>query len=279
MRSSGFEKRILTALELYERFPLDITITGGTREANAKIAFALCGLKDEQELEEEDEETDSEEETEEGEQSDEEKGDDESNTGQSDKDLYESKPRVRVVGFTDDHSDGEGSDSAPILYHPVVPNLRIWTSQGTSVPSQHNYDVLIVLTTELHQEDHIRFTMEQSEKNRSLYLVKTPRESDLVLEKLDGPCKTCAWERMRARTLEFQKKHKEVFESTEVVQNPNNPSAPALVASLVKLWEPEEISEVLLKASPELRKKSFSQFLVDLTSELKGSKLQSHGTG
>lgn len=272
-QSRGFKNRLVAAMELYERFPLDIAVTGGTKSANAKLASAVCGLKDDQEAEkdvdeeEEEEEEDKEDETDEDEDSEEQEDEDE----QDDRSSLNPPANVLVerksVRFTDDCPD-----SAPVLFHPKIPNVRILTVQGSSGPAQDSYDVLVVLTTELHQEDHMSLIMEQCEKNKTLYLVKAEHEFDLVRENLAGPCKTCAWERMRARTLEFQKKHKVEFDSVENAKHQKNSHG-------TKLWEPDKIAGALVEAVPELRKKAFSQFLVDLTSTFKGPKTESYGTG
>lgn len=276
-QSNGFKNRLVTALELYEHYLLDIAVTGGTKSANARLASVICGLTDEQDEQEDEEEEEEETDEEEGsdEQDDEDEEDDGSSVNLSAKICVERKPLVR---FTDDFAE-DGPDPALVLFHPQVPNVRILTVQGSSGPAQDSYDVLVVLTTELHQEDHVRLTMEQSEKNKPLYLVKTEQEIDLVREKLDGPCKTCAWERMRARTLEFQKKHKVEFDSAENAEQQQTSQGPLPLHQGIKLWEPEKFAEVLVKAIPELRKKAFSQFLVDLTSELRGFKTESNGTG
>ncbi|XP_035382353.1 interferon-inducible GTPase 5 [Electrophorus electricus] len=151
--------------------------------------------------------------------------------------------------------------------HPNAANVRIWTVESGSASAQNNYDVLVVLSTALHQEDHLRLTMEQREKDKPLYLVRAENEWDLVLGKPSGPCKTCEWERMRARSLELQKQHK-------MVENSEDRCLPE-VNKLLKL---EEIAEVLNKAYPELRKKAFSQFLVNITRELRVSKTPSSDT-
>lgn len=275
-QSSGFENRLVTAMELYEHFPLDIAVTGGTKSANARLASAVCGLKDDQETEkevedEEEEDDEKEDETDEDEDSDEQEDEDE----QDDRSSLNPPAKVCVerksVRFTDDFEE-DGLDFAPVLFHPNIPNVRILTMQGSSAPAQDSYDVLVVLTTELHQEDNLSLIMEQCEKNKTLYLVKTEQEFDLVRENLAGPCKTCAWERMRARTLEFQKKHKVEFDSVENAEHQKHSQG-------IKLLEPDTIAGVLVDAIPELRKKAFSQFLVDLTSKLKGPKTESYGTG
>lgn len=278
-QSSGFKNRLMTALELYEHFPLDIAVTGGTKSANARLTFTVCGLKDEQEGEEDEEELeeDEEEETDEDDNSDEYEDEGEKDDGSSINQFTKlSVVRKSLVRFTDDFAE---DSPAPVLFHPQIPNVRILTVQGSSGPTQDSYDVLVVLTTELHQEDHMRLVMEQSEKNKPLYLVKAEQEFDLVREKLDGPCKTCAWERMRARTLEFQKKHKIEFESAENAEHQKASQGPLPLHQGMKLWEPKEIEGVLVKAIPELRKKAFSQFLVALTSKLRSVKTESYGTG
>lgn len=277
-QSSGFKDRLVTALELYEHFPLDIAVTGGTKSANARLAFAVCGLKAEQKAEEEEEEDEEEEEeeTDEDENSDEHEHEDHgSNVNLSGKLRVERKSLVR---FPDVFAE-DSPDPAPVLFHPQIPNVRILTVQGSSGPAQDSYDILVVLTTELHQEDHMRLLMEQCEKNKPLYLVKAEQELDLVREVLAGPCKTCAWERMRARTLEFQKKHKLELESAENAEHKKSSQSSPPLHQSIKLWEPKEIAGVLAKALPELRRKTFSQFMVDLTSKLRGPKTESYGTG
>ncbi|KAI5092314.1 hypothetical protein C0J45_17945, partial [Silurus meridionalis] len=265
-QSSGFKNRLLTALELYEHFPLDIAVTGGTKSSNARLAFAVCGLLEEQE-EEEEEEEEEEKESDEDEDSDEQEED---GDGEDDDDTK----KKLFVRFREDFAEND-PDSAPVLLHPLIPNVRILTIEGSSGSPQDRYDVLVVLTTELHQEDHMRFIMELYEKNKPLYLVKADKEIDIVREKLAGPCKTCAWERMRERISEFRKKHKAEFELTK---NANH-QGPFPLHQGIKLWEAEMIAGVLMKAIPELRKKAFSQFLVDLTHNLKVPLTERHRSG
>ncbi|KAJ8005358.1 hypothetical protein DPEC_G00145790, partial [Dallia pectoralis] len=61
LRVTGLEGRILATLELYDHFNLDVAVTGGTQEANAQLARAVCGLTYDNEEEEEEEEDDDEE--------------------------------------------------------------------------------------------------------------------------------------------------------------------------------------------------------------------------
>ncbi|KAL7840278.1 hypothetical protein AOLI_G00256010 [Acnodon oligacanthus] len=290
LQSSGFENRIVTALELYELFPLDIVVTGGTKEANAKLAVALCGIEDGQSSEEEEEEetSDEEEDVSEKEEDEDEERDDNSivsTDAEEDEKRKDAQSRVSIPAkFPREHktrvriteyaygSKEEGYDSDPMLSHPHVPNVRIWTAEGGSSSIQNNYDVLVVLTTELHQEDHMRITIEQCEKDKPLYLVKAEQEWDLVFEKPTGPCMTCAWERMRARNLELQKKHKLTLESGG---NANGEQTSSGLPQVAKLLGLKEIAEVLMKALPDLRKKAFSQFLVDITRELRVPKVSS----
>ncbi|XP_036413779.1 uncharacterized protein zmp:0000000951 [Colossoma macropomum] len=308
LQSSGFENRIVTALELYERFPIDIVVTGGTKEANAKLAVALCGIEDGQSSEEEEEEetSDEEEDISEKEEDEDKERDDklrvsitaekneeddrprvstDAEKDEKEKDAQskvsipakvprEHKTRVRITEYAYS-SQEEGSDSDPMLLHRNVPNVRIWTAEGGSSSIQNNYDVLVVLTTELHQEDQMRITIEQREKDKPLYLVKAEQEWDLVFEKPTGPCMTCAWERMRARNLELQKKHKLALESGE---NANGEQTSSGLPQVAKLLGLKEIAEVLMKALPDLRKKAFSQFLVDITRELRVPKVPNSST-
>uniref|UniRef100_A0A4W4E8W3 IRG-type G domain-containing protein n=1 Tax=Electrophorus electricus TaxID=8005 RepID=A0A4W4E8W3_ELEEL len=164
LQSGGFEKRLVAVLELYDRFPLDIAVTG------------------------------------------------------------------------DGKSEEKGSDSSPMYLHPNAANVRIWTVESGSASAQNNYDVLVVLSTALHQEDHLRLTMEQREKDKPLYLVRAENEWDLVLGKPSGPCKTCEWERMRARSLELQKQHK-------MVENSEDRCLPE-VNKLLKLEEIEDLDQM-----------------------------------
>ncbi len=93
----------------------------------------------------------------------------------------------------------------------------------------------------------------------------------MVEEKPTGPCMTCAWERMRARKLELQKRSKEVFgETADSEADSQNPSNASKDPELVKM---NDIAKVLAEALPELRKKAFSQFLVAITKELRIPKL------
>uniref|UniRef100_A0A8B9HRC8 Zmp:0000000951 n=1 Tax=Astyanax mexicanus TaxID=7994 RepID=A0A8B9HRC8_ASTMX len=281
LQSSGFENRLVTALELYEHFPLDIVVTGGTRDANVHLANAVCATSDEKVEEEEEED---EEET--GDKEEEVEKDDKSKdkvskkvsivTKEDEKDeegklIKEKKKQARSVHYANVDSVEEG----PLLLHPKIPNVRIWTVEGGPSSIQISYDVLVILTTEIHHEDHIRFTMEQREKDKPLYLVRADQEWDLVSEKPDGPCKTCAWERMRARNLELQKKHKLASESGHHAKEGEMSSEFPSVAKLLGL---KEIAEVLIEALPELRKTAFSQFLVDITRETRVSKAPNMST-
>ncbi|XP_066499298.1 uncharacterized protein zmp:0000000951 [Hoplias malabaricus] len=292
LQSSGFENRLLTALELYEHFPLDIAVTGGTKEASERLAIAICGISNEKLSEEEEEETSSE-----GGDDDQEAVDEENelekeevnvaNKNKEEEDTNDSEEEEEEEEEEEKSKVGKAaevprrpkklrivSDTASIFLHPQIPHLRIWTAEGGSSIQDH-YDVLMVLTTELHHEDHVRITMEQREKDKPLYLVKAEHEWDLVFEKPTGPCMTCAWERMRARNLELQKKHKLSLESEGHVKDSQSSSG---LTQGVKLVGLDEIADVLMKTIPELRKKAFSQFLVNITRELQAPKAPSNST-
>lgn len=53
LRATGLEGRLVAALELYDPFPLDVAVTGGTQKANTQLSRALCGLGDEEKSEDE----------------------------------------------------------------------------------------------------------------------------------------------------------------------------------------------------------------------------------
>lgn len=290
LQSGGFESRLVTALELYERFPLDIAITGGTEEANTRLANMLSEDEEDEEDETDEEEEDEEEEdvNEKKEDEDKEKDDlssaaeeneeeeeDQSGAYRAAKVSKEKKTHVVAIAKHADNLFKEDLGSASMLLQPHMPSVRLWTVVGGPSAIQSHYDVLVVLTTEIHQEDHMRIIIEQREKDKPLYLVKAEQEWDLVSEKPTGPCMTCAWERMRARNLELQKKHKLAFESGEIAKDGQTSSGSPQVAKLLGL---EEIGEVLTKALPELRKKAFSQFMVDITRELRDVKAPNQST-
>uniref|UniRef100_A0A8C1TEW7 Zmp:0000000951 n=1 Tax=Cyprinus carpio TaxID=7962 RepID=A0A8C1TEW7_CYPCA len=294
IRAPGFENRLVTALQLFERFPLDIAVTGGTPEANAQLASAICGPAEEIEEEEweTDDEGDEEEETDEEEESDcEEDGSaDEEHSIKSKLNTIHhrssSKKRVRIA----EHAEyiGRGvPDFDSVILHRQIPNVRVWTVQGhptsNSIITQTNqqydstcYDVLVVLTTEQHKEDHMWLKMELHGRDQPFFLVQAERDWDVVEEKPTGPCMTCAWERMRARKLELQKRSKEVFgETADLEADSQNPSNASQDPELVKM---KDITKVLAEALPELRKKAFSQFLVAITKELRIPKLLTDDT-
>lgn len=212
IRAPGFENRLVTALQLFERFPLDIAVTGGTPEANAQLASAICGPAEEIEEEEweTDDEGDEEEETDEEEESDcEEDGsaDEEYSIKSKLNTIHyrsSSKKRVRIA----EHAEyiGRGvPDFDSVILHRQIPNVRVWTVQGhptsNSIITQTNqqydstcYDVLVVLTTEQHKEDHMWLKMELHGRDQPFFLVQAERDWDVVEEKPTGPCMTCSWE-------------------------------------------------------------------------------------
>lgn len=118
--------------------------------------------------------------------------------------------------------------------------------------------------------------MELHGRDQPFFLVQAERDWDVVEEKPTGPCMTCAWERMRARKLELQKRSKEVFgETADLEADSQNPSNASQDPELVKM---KDITKVLAEALPELRKKAFSQFLVVITKVLRIPKLLSDDT-
>lgn len=118
--------------------------------------------------------------------------------------------------------------------------------------------------------------MELHGRDQPFFLVQAERDWDVVEEKPTGPCMTCAWERMRARKLELQKRSKEVFgETADLEADSQNPSNASQDPELVKM---KDITKVLAEALPELRKKAFSQFLVAITKELRIPKLLTDDT-
>ena len=270
-RVSGLEKQLLTALELYESFSLDVVITGGTSEANARLARAVCGLKDEEdcpivdEEEEEDEEDD--------EEDDEEEEQDESDGVGEELEQSEMAEVDTESKESAEHRDESREEvwrtehGLPVVSHPYIPNVRIWILNGHSVPySDHPpkagslYDLLVVLTSELRQEDHMGFITALRERDQPLYVVRADQETDLVKEELQGPCKTCAWERMTKRNSEIQRRRRE-REMTQDGQDPPN---------LVGMTE---IGGLLRSVLPEMRKKAFCQFIRDVTQELRMPKI------
>ncbi|XP_016313753.1 uncharacterized protein LOC107666812, partial [Sinocyclocheilus anshuiensis] len=294
IRAPGFENRLVTALQLFERFPLDIAVTGGTPEANAQLASAICGPGEEIEEEEweTDDDGDEEEETDEEEESEDCEEDGSADEEHSIKSKLNtnhhrsSRKRVRIA----EHAEYIGSgvpDFDSVILHRQIPNVRVWTVQGhptsNSIMNQTNqqynstcYDVLVVLTTEQHKEDHMWLKMELHGRDQPFFLVRAERDWDVVEEKPTGPCMTCAWERMRARKLELQKRSKEVFgETADSEADSQNPSNASQDPELVKM---KDITKVLVEALPELRKKAFSQFLVAITKELRIPKLLTYDT-
>lgn len=290
-RAPGFENRLVAALRLFERFPLDIAVTGGTQEANAQLVSAICG--EDEEIEEEEWDTDDEEE----EETDEEKADEDREEDESVDEEHSIKSKlntnhqssmgkhVRISEHTEYIGSGNPDFDSVILLHQI-PNVRVWTVQGcptsNSIIKQTNqqydstcYDVLVVLTTKRHKEDHMWLKMELHDRHQSLFLVQAEQDWDVVEEKPTGPCMTCAWERMRARNLELQKRRKDAFGKMADSTDSQSPSDASQDPELVKM---KDIAGVLAEALPELRKKAFSQFLVAITKELQFPKLLTDDT-
>lgn len=259
-RVTGLQNQLLAALELYEHFPLDIAVTGGTPEANVHLARAVCGLNDENEwfIDEEEEEDDDEDEDE--------------------SDSSEEEPEQTEISEVDKGSQESSmkvwrtENGLSVVSHPHIPSVRIWILNGhisalSNSPTSAGslYDLLVVLTSELHQEDHMGFIMELRERDQPLYLVRAEEDTDLVKEELKGPCKTCAWERMRDRKLELQRKRKE-REVTQVSQDPDR---------LVRM---KEIGGLLLAVLPDMRKKAFCQFILSASQEVNVPKFLRNNT-
>uniref|UniRef100_A0A672S515 Zmp:0000000951 n=1 Tax=Sinocyclocheilus grahami TaxID=75366 RepID=A0A672S515_SINGR len=151
----------------------------------------------------------------------------------------------------------------------------ICCSKTVRTNQQYNstcYDVLVVLTTEQHKEDHMWLKMELHGRDQPFFLVQAERDWDVVEEKPTGPCMTCAWERMRARKLELQKRSKEVFgETADSEADSQNPSNASQDPELVKM---KDITKVLAEALPEfvvstaLRSKKINQDDLDQITKL-----------
>ncbi|XP_076135617.1 uncharacterized protein LOC143118448 [Alosa pseudoharengus] len=254
---AGLQDQLLAVLELYEHFPLDVAITGGTPEANARLARVVCGLQNDEDclIDEEEEEGEDEEE-------------DESDEAEEELDQREMSD-VDTERKEVSKNLWRTENGLPVLSYPYIPNVRIWILNGPSAPYSASppnagslYDLLVVLTSELHQEDHMASLMELRERDQPLYLVRAEEATDLVSEELKGPCKTCAWERMRERKLEMQRRRKErEATGTQVSQEPN------------RLVGMTEIGELLLSVLPEMRKQAFCQFILDASKELRVPKI------
>ncbi|KAL1259963.1 hypothetical protein QQF64_010540 [Cirrhinus molitorella] len=288
-RAPGFENRLVTALQLFERFPLDIAVTGGTPEANAQLASAIGGPAEEikEEEWETDDEGDEEEETDEAENLEEDESTDEERSIKSKLNTNHQRSSRRKQVRIAEHAEYIGNGIDSVILRRQIPNVRVWTVEGhptsNSIINQTNqqcnstcYDVLVVLTTKQHKEDHMWLKMELHDRDLPFFLVEAEQEWDVVEEKPTGPCMTCAWERMRARKLELQKRSKEVFgETADLEEDGQNVSIASQDLELVKM---EDITRVLDEALPELRKKAFSQFLVAITKELRVPKLLTDDT-
>lgn len=278
LRGPGFENRLVTALQLFEHFPLDIAVTGGTQEANAKLASIISGSDEEIEeevWETEEEDDDEEEETDEEEEWEEEESTDEEHSIKLNANHQSSRiKRVRIS----ENTEYIGSGISDFL-HCQFPNVRVWTVQGhptsNSIIKQSNqqyesthYDVLLILTAEQHKEDHMWIKMELHDRDQPFFLVRAEQDWDVLEEKPSGPCMTCAWERMRARKLELQKRSEKAF--GEMGDSTDGPSKASQESELVKM---KDIAKVIAESLLELRIKAFSQFLVAITKELKIPKL------
>lgn len=289
-RAPGFENRLVAALRLFEHFPIDIAVTGGTQEANAQLVSAICGPDEEIEEEEWDTDDEEEEETDEEEADEdweEDKSVDEEHSIKSKLNTNHQSSRRKHVRISD-HTEYIGSgnpDFDSVILHHQIPNVRVWTVQGhpnsNSIIKQTNqqydstcYDVLVVLTTERHKEDHMWLKMELHDR-QSLFLVQAEQDWAVVEEKPTGPCMTCAWERMRARKLELQKRSKDAFGEMADSTDSQSPSDASQDPELVKM---KDIAGVLAEALPDLRKKVFSQFLVAITKEIRIPKLLTDDT-
>ncbi|XP_052002494.1 uncharacterized protein zmp:0000000951 [Xyrauchen texanus] len=279
LRAAGFEDRLLVALQLFEHFPLDIAVTGGTQEANAQLVSMICGLNEEPEMEEEEEEETEDEDDEEEVETDKEEDEDDEEDGVNAKEAADhqsnSRKHVRIAESSEYIGSGV-PDFDSVILHRQIPNIRVWTVQGhptsNSIIKRNSqqydsayYDVLVVLTTEERKEDHMWLKMELHERDPPFFLVKAEKEWDVLEEKPTGPCMTCAWERTRARNLEMQKRRKEAYRDMGDSTDSQNPSNASQDAELVEM---NDIGEVLAKALPELKRKAFSQFLVAITKEL-----------
>ncbi|XP_055067888.2 uncharacterized protein [Misgurnus anguillicaudatus] len=280
LMNPGIEERLLLAMQLFERFPLDITVTGGTHEANAQLCSVVCGLDQNQKMEEENEEN---EESEEDDEEDDDDDDEEDNGDEEEEDANANdedakrqdskKKRVRIAEKAEYMGWGVSYFDS-MVSHSQIPNVRVKTVHGHPISNcvintksqlydSTNFDVLVALTTEERREDHTWLRIELRDRNKPFYLVKAQQVWDVVDEKPSGPCLTCAWERMRARKLELQKREKETFGETLKLKDQNQSPSDA-----VKLVEMKDIGEVFAKALPDLQKTAFSQFLVAITKEL-----------
>ncbi|XP_014012853.1 uncharacterized protein zmp:0000000951 [Salmo salar] len=262
-RATGLEGTLVAALELYDHFPLDVAVTGGTQEANSQLARALCGLGNEEEQEEEEEKSEDEEASD----------DDEIEISGTLTKVFEreEKGQVKESEQDDNKRDDPPTDNQPIVpnslmvLHPKIPNIRIWTIpslDGQNHPIEH-FDVLVVLTSVQHQDNLPGPIMELRDRDQPLFLVRAEQEWDLIQEKLTGPCKTCAWERMRARQMEIERKR--------LAATAGEAEVPEDVKQT--LLELREIGATMTTALPELRKKAFCQFMVDVFRENRVPKL------
>ncbi|XP_010883402.1 uncharacterized protein zmp:0000000951 [Esox lucius] len=255
---TGLEGRIVAALEMYDHFYLDVAVTGGTQDANNQLAKALCGLTDDKE---EVEEGENEEAIDDVDCKKEWEGEVEhSRVTTLEKGKLVSKEKITVKA-SDDNNDSP-TDNQPMVLHPTIPNIRIWSVSsldGQNHPIDH-YDVLVVLTSEQHQEDLPGPIMELRKRDQPMVLVRAKQEQDLVQEKITGPCKTCAWERMRDRKMEIERKRLSTRAGGDMKAK----------QTLLDLWE---IGATMTASLPELRKEAFCQFMVEVVRENRVPKL------
>lgn len=177
--------------------------------------------------------------------------------------MREGKGQVKESEEDDNKRGNPPTENQPIILHPKHSDLDNSTSlDGQNHPIEH-FDVLVVLTSVQHQDNLPGPIMELRDRDQPLFLVRAEQEWDLVQEKLTGPCKTCAWERMRARQMEIERKR--------LAATAGEAEVPEDVKQT--LLELREIGATMTTALPELRKKAFCQFMVDVFRENRVPKL------
>nr|XP_006641695.2 PREDICTED: interferon-inducible GTPase 5-like [Lepisosteus oculatus] len=211
------EAKLQAVLDLYDRFKLDVAVTGGSRASNMRLINVIRGLGGH--------------------------GDGAGPAGEA-----------------------EGAAEPAMFPHPAHPDVRIWNLPGLTTPSFSSqdgaqklnvdlHDVLVVITSERCQDDNALLAAEIQKRQKFVYFVRPEKEEDLLpISRNRDVCKTCAWERMREQ---------------QIASLGRESVLPDLELDIVGF---ADLEKILTKAFPELKKKAFSLFMVNVTREIRGPK-------
>uniref|UniRef100_W5MBI9 IRG-type G domain-containing protein n=1 Tax=Lepisosteus oculatus TaxID=7918 RepID=W5MBI9_LEPOC len=156
--------KLQAVLDLYDRFKLDVAVTGGSRASNMRLINVIRGLGGH--------------------------GDGAGPAGEAEGAAepamfpHPAHPDVRIWNL------------------PGLTTPSFSSQDGAQKLNVDLHDVLVVITSERCQDDNALLAAEIQKRQKFVYFVRPEKEEDLLpISRNRDVCKTCAWERMREQQI------------------------------------------------------------------------------